>query len=132
VPGVTSAVAVPAAAGIPLTRRGVAASFAVVSGARADGEAADSDAPLSERTAAGLTSIDTVVVLMGRASLAAVARQLINAGRDPDTPVACIASGTTPSQLVARGTLATIGTAIRDAGLEPPVVTVIGPVAGLA
>jgi uroporphyrin-III C-methyltransferase len=122
VPGVTSAVAAPAAAGIPVTARGVARSFAVVTAQTADG--------VTEL--GGLVAADTIVVLMGRATLGAIAAQLIAAGRDPDTPAACIQSATTPEQRVTRATLATIAEAADRDGLDSPIVTVIGEVAALA
>jgi uroporphyrin-III C-methyltransferase len=125
VPGVTSAIAAPAAAGIPVTARGLARSFAVVTAHQAgpDGEVAD---------VRGLAGVDTLVVLMGRASLGALAAQLIEAGRDPATPAACIQSATTPEQRVTRATLATIADAADRDGLQNPVVSVIGAVAALA
>lgn len=122
VPGVSSAVAAPAAAGIPVTARGLARSFAVVTAQTADGAT----------ELGGLVAADTIVVLMGRAALGSIVAQLIAAGRDPDTPAACIQSATTTEQRVTRATLATIAeTADRD-GLESPIVTVIGAVAALA
>ena len=125
VPGVSSAIAAPAAAGIPVTARGLARSFAVVTAHTAgpDGELAD---------LRGLAGVDTLVILMGRASLGALAEQLVAAGRDPATPAACIQSATTPEQRVTRATLATIADAADRDGLENPVVTVIGAVAALA
>jgi uroporphyrin-III C-methyltransferase len=124
VPGVSSAIAGPAAVGIPVTARGLARSFAVVTGHQAgpDGETFD---------LRGLAAVDTLVVLMGRASLGPLAAQLIEAGRDPSTPAACIQSATTPEQRVTRATLATIADAADRDGLEAPVVTVIGAVAAL-
>jgi uroporphyrin-III C-methyltransferase len=122
VPGVSSAVAAPAAAGIPVTARGLARSFAVVTAQAADG-ATD---------IGGLVAADTIVVLMGRATLGSIAAQLIAAGRDPHTPAACIQSATTPEQRVTRATLATIAEAADRDGLESPIVTVIGAVAALA
>ena len=122
VPGVTSAVAAPAAAGIPVTARGLARSFAVVTAHSADG-ATD---------VSGLAAVDTLVVLMGRAALESIAGQLISAGRDPETPTACIQSATRPEQRVTRATLATIAEAADRDGLESPMVTVIGAVAALA
>ena len=125
VPGVSSAIAGPAAAGIPLTARGLARSFAVVTAHNAGPDSGLADLR-------GLAAVDTLVVLMGRASLGALAAQLVAAGRDPDTPAACIQSATTPEQRVTRATLGTIaGAADRD-GLQNPVVTVIGAVAALA
>jgi uroporphyrin-III C-methyltransferase len=122
VPGVSSAVAAPAAAGIPVTARGLARSFAVVTAQTADGAT----------ELGGLAGADTIVVLMGRAALGSVAAQLIAAGRDPETPAACIQSATMPEQRVTRATLATIADAVDRDGLESPIVTVIGAVAALA
>jgi uroporphyrin-III C-methyltransferase len=122
VPGVSSAMAAPAAAGIPVTARGVAQSFTVVTGQSADGEALPVLPALPEHT---------LVVLMGRASLGDLAAQLIAAGRDPSTPAACIQSATTPEQRVTRATLATIAEAADRDGLVSPVVTVIGNVAAM-
>jgi uroporphyrin-III C-methyltransferase len=118
VPGISSAIAAPAAAGIPVTARGVARSFAVVTARTADGET--DPAPLA--------GIDTIVVLMGRAGLARFAQRLIAVGRDPDTPAACVQSATTPAQRVTIATLGTIAAAAERDGLESPVVTVIGEV----
>ncbi len=124
VPGVSSAIAGPAAAGIPVTARGIARSFAVVTAHQAgDG---------AEPEVAGLVGVDTVVVLMGRSSLPAFTARLIAAGRDPATPAACIQSATTPAQRVAVATLATIAEAAEREGLEAPVITVIGEVARMA
>jgi uroporphyrin-III C-methyltransferase len=124
VPGVSSAIAGPAAAGIPVTARGLARSFAVVTAHNAaDGEAPD---------LRGLAGVDTLVILMGRAVLGAIAEQLVSAGRDPETPAACIQNATLPSQRITRATLATIAAAADRDGLEHPVVTVIGAVAALA
>jgi uroporphyrin-III C-methyltransferase len=125
VSGVTSAVAGPAAAGIPVTARGVARSFAVVTGHHAGDE---EDGP----DAAALAGVDTVVILMGRAALAGFAARLVAAGRSPDTPAACIQSATTPAQRVVVATLATIADAADREGLEAPVVTVVGDVARMA
>jgi uroporphyrin-III C-methyltransferase/precorrin-2 dehydrogenase/sirohydrochlorin ferrochelatase len=118
VPGVTSATAVPAAAGIPVTHRGVAASFAVVTAH--PGSPAEWDA-----LARGP---DTLIVLMGLRELPAIASQLIEHGRPADTPTAVISSGTTDRQRVVTGTLDTV--AAQTAGLEPPALTVVGSVVG--
>src|SRR5262249_41506068 len=123
VPGVSSAVAVPAAAGIPLTHRGVAASFAVGTGHR------QADDPIEwERLARG---VDTLVVLMGLANLPAIVRELIAHGRDPETPAALIERGTTEAQRTVTATLATLAEAASDAGLEAPVLAVVGKVVSL-
>ena len=124
VPGVSSAIAGPAAAGIPVTARGLARSFAVVTAHTADGGGAPD--------LRGLAAVDTLVILMGRNGLRAVAEQLVAEGRDPATPAACIQSATTPAQRITRATLGTIADAADRDGLENPVVTVIGAVAALA
>ena len=121
VPGVSSAIAGPAAAGIPVTARGIARSFAVVTAHQA-GERGVADL----RPLAG---VDTIVVLMGRSGLPGFTADLIAAGRDPSTPAACIQSATTPDQRVTIATLSTIAEAAERDGLEAPVVTVIGEVA---
>jgi uroporphyrin-III C-methyltransferase len=121
VPGISSAVAGPAAAGIPVTARGVARSFAVLTGHTAERAEGAEVFPFA----------DTLILLMGRANLASLAAQLIAFGRDPATPAACIQSATTPEQRVTRATLATIAEAADRDGLEAPVVTVIGAVAAL-
>ncbi len=122
VPGVTSALAVPATMGIPTTHRGTGRAFAVVS---AQGCAGDQAAGLDYEA---LAKINTIIVLMGRSNLAKVACSLIAAGRDPDTPAACIERGTTPRQQSVVATLATIAAAADRAGLRAPVVTVVGDV----
>src|SRR5882672_5835736 len=127
VPGVSAAVAAPAYAGIPLTHRGVASSFAVVTGHEGCG-----------KTRAGVdwarlaTAVDTLVVLMGVAALPRIAQELIAHGRAPQTPVALVRWGTTDWQTVLTGRLDDIGARARAAALEPPVVIVIGEVVGLA
>jgi len=122
IPGISSALAGPAAAGIPVTARGVARAFAVVTARHAGGET----------DPAPFVGIDTLVLLMGRAGLARFAEGLIAAGRHPDTPAACVQSATTPAQRVTVATLATIAAAAERDGLESPVVTVIGEVAAQA
>jgi uroporphyrin-III C-methyltransferase len=131
-PGISSAIAGPAAAGIPVTARGVAQSLTVITGHTADGSPEQSSRAASGRVAIRPPlSSDTLVVLMGRANLGLLAAELIAAGRDPSTPAACIQSATTPEQRVTRATLATIAEAVERDGLEAPVVTVIGAVAAL-
>ena len=123
VPGVTSAVAVPAYAGIPVTHRGMATNFAVVTGREGAGIEADWDA---------LARIDTLVVLMGAAGLQEISGRLVAAGRDPSTPAASISNGTMPAQRVVTATLGTIAAQVAAAGLPTPLITVIGQVAALA
>ena len=128
VPGVTSAIAGPAAAGIPLTARGVAHSFTVITGQTADGLPAF---PVPSLRSGQALPGHTLVIMMGRSNLGALATELIVRGRDPSTPVACIQSATTPNQRVTRATLATIAEAADRDGLVSPVVTVIGEVAAI-
>ena len=124
VPGVSSAVAAPAYAGIPVTHRGVASSFAVVTGH----ECADKGKRVD--WAALATAVDTVVVLMGAGRLQAIARELISHGRASDTPTALVRSATTPEQETVITTLA--GIAAGDAHLPAPVVMVVGEVVALS
>lgn len=125
VPGVSSALAAPAAAGIPPTCRGVAGSVAIVSA-----ESAADQGPAFDAEA--LARIDTVVILMGRARLEELTQKLIGAGRDPSTPTACIEQATTPRQRVAMATLSTIAQAVERDRLCAPIVTVVGEVAAYA
>lgn len=120
VPGISSATGVPAYAGIPVTHRGRSRAFTVVTGhtCTLDDTALDW---------AHVTSVDTLVILMGLRRLPEIADQLIAEGRAPDTPVAVIASGATVKQHVVRGTLDTIGGRIGP--LAPPVTIVVGEVA---
>ncbi len=120
IPGVTSAIAVPAAAGIPVTHRGLSASVAIVTAHRMDG----ADAPNWN----ALARMDTVVVLMGAERLASVAERLIAEGRAALTPVCCIQSGTLPEQRQVVGTLADIAEKVHAAALDSPLITVIGNV----
>jgi uroporphyrin-III C-methyltransferase/precorrin-2 dehydrogenase/sirohydrochlorin ferrochelatase len=121
VPGVTSALAVPAAAGIPVTARGVTSRFTVVSG---------HDGPLDFAALAALDG--TLVFLMGVSRLAEIAHELENHGRRPDEPVAVIERGTTPDQRVTTATLTTIAEVAAARGIRSPAVIVIGEVASYA
>ncbi len=125
VPGVSSAFAAPAAAGIPVTRRGVAGSVAIVTAENTAGVGPAFDA-------AALACIDTIVILMGRTRLGEVARLLVQAGKNSSTPAACIERATTSRQRVTVATLATIAEAAERDGLCAPIVTVIGEVASYA
>jgi uroporphyrin-III C-methyltransferase len=126
VPGVTSAVAVPAYAGIPLTHRGVASSFAVVTGHE---DAVKRGASVDWARLAG--AADTLVVLMGARALPRITRALIAQGRSPATPVALVRWGTTDLQETLTGRLDDIAGRAARARLEPPVVAVIGDVVAL-
>lgn len=125
VPGITSAIGAPAYAGIPVTHRGLASSFTVITGNEANDDAASVDWDHAAKA-------ETLVILMGLRTLAANMQRLLAAGRDPDTPVACVRWGTRPDQEVVTGTVATIARIVEERGLESPVVTVVGEVALLA
>ncbi|MEV7331082.1 uroporphyrinogen-III C-methyltransferase [Micromonospora sp. NPDC093244] len=125
VPGVTSSIAAPAAAGIPVTHRGVAHEFTVVSGHLAP----DSPASLVRWDAlAGLRG--TLVILMGLKNLAAITATLIAHGRSPRTPAAVVQEATTGGQRVLRSTLDAVAAEALAADLRPPAVVVVGDVVG--
>ena len=126
VPGVSSAVAAPAAAGIPLTHRGVASSFAVVTGHECEEHGVD-----RVRWAHLATAVDTLVILMGLEHLPRIATALLEAGRAGDTPVALVERGTTSSQRVVVGRLDSIATLAEAASVRPPAVIVVGDVVAL-
>ncbi len=123
VPGVTSAIAVPAYAGIPLTHRSYTASVAFITGHRRfDSNEADVD---WEGLAKG---VGTLVFLMGMTNLPNITENLIRFGRSPDTPVAVIRWGTTPLQESITGTLSDIAQKVKEAGFKPPAIIVVGDV----
>jgi len=127
IPGVTSAVAVPALAGIPLTHRGISQGFTVITGHAAP------DDPRStldwDALARGGT---TLVVLMGVENLVSIVGVLVDAGREGDTPVACVMDGGLPSQKVVLTTLAAIVSSGAPHELHSPAVIVVGAVAAFA
>ena len=124
VPGVSSAIAAPALAGVPVTHRGLTQGFTVVSGHVPPGHPDSTlDYPALARSGA------TIVVLMGVRTLEAICAALVTGGLDPATPAAVIADGSLPSQRVVRATIATIAEAAAD--LRPPAVAVIGDVADI-
>src|SRR5437867_4138568 len=120
VPGVSSLSSVPAAAGIPVTHRGVSSQITIAAGH--DPEALDYDALA--------VAPGTLVLFMALAGLPEMARRLIAHGRPPDTPAAVISSGTTDAQELAAAPLAEIAEAA--AGLEPPALVVVGEVVALS
>jgi uroporphyrinogen III methyltransferase/synthase len=127
VPGVSSAIAGPACAGIPVTQRGLASSFTVATG-NEDPTKPESaiDWPALARGA------DTLVLLMGVERLAAIAERLIGAGRSADEPTALIRWATTPGQQTVLATLGSIAERTAERGIRPPAVLVVGAVVGLA
>jgi uroporphyrinogen III methyltransferase/synthase len=124
IPGVSSAIAVPAYAGIPVTDRRYARSFAVVTG---HDSANDKESEEKYET----PNADTIIYLMGLTNLPLIIEQLIANGRNSATPVAVIQEGTTLHQRVVTGTLATIVEQVAAVGLHSPVVIVVGDVVRL-
>ena len=126
VPGVTSAIAAPAYAGIPLTHRKFTSTLAFVTG---------HEDPLKEESNIDWTAlakgIGTIVFLMGVKNLPYITNRLVSHGMDPDTPVALIRWGTTPRQTTVTGTLDTISERAKNAGFKPPAVIVVGHVVKL-
>jgi uroporphyrin-III C-methyltransferase len=118
VPGISSAVSAPAAAGIPLTYRGVSQSFAVVTG---------HGGPAGEPDWGKLAGVDTLVILMGVGRRVSLAQALIDAGREPGEPAAFIERATTPGQRVYPTTLGSIAAGLVD--VSAPATLVVGAVA---
>jgi len=127
VPGVTSAIAVPAAAGVPVTHRGVAQEFHVVSAHVPPG---DEKSTVDWPALAG--SSGTLVLLMAVERLQLIAETLIRHGRLPDTPVAVVTDGTLPTQRTITGTLQSVAAQAAAVGIRPPAVVVVGEVVALA
>jgi len=123
VPGITSAIAVPAYAGIPVTQRFSSTSFTVVTGHEDPSIGEDGSVDWDAVARVG----GTIVILMGVGRIRSISERLIAAGRDPDTPAAAVIWGTRPQQRTVRATLATLA----DQDLEPPATIVVGAVAGL-
>ena len=126
VPGVTSAIAVPAYAGVPVTHRDIAAAFTVVTGSE---DPVKPDPQVDWKALARVGG--TLVVLMGWRSLPAIVEALLEEGRSPDTPVSVTQWGTLPNQRTVSGTLADIVERGEGEGITSPVVTVIGETAAL-
>lgn len=126
VPGVTSAVAVPAYAGIPVTYRGLASSFAVVTGHEDPNK-------VSSSIAWGklATGVDTLIFLMGVQNLPKIVAKLLEYGRPPETPVAVIKDGTRLQQKTLVGSLKDIVAKVKEHRLSPPAVIVVGEVVRL-
>jgi uroporphyrin-III C-methyltransferase len=123
IPGVSSATAGPALAGVPLTHRQLTQGFTVVSGHAPPGD------PGSTLDWAALARANTtLVIMMGVATLPAITAELIKEGLPGGTPAMTVADAGMPTQRVVNGTLADIAEATRDAGIRPPAITVIGSV----
>jgi uroporphyrin-III C-methyltransferase len=125
VPGVSSAIAAPAYAGIPVTHRGISNAFAVVTGHEADtAKEGHPDWPT-------LAKIPTLIILMGLESAGSIVQALMLAGRDAETPCAAVEQGTTDQQRVFRTTLGSLPREIENKNFSPPVVIIIGEVVSL-
>ncbi|ORV84186.1 uroporphyrinogen-III C-methyltransferase [Mycolicibacterium iranicum] len=125
VPGVTSAIAVPALAGVPVTHRGLTHEFVVVSGHLAP------DHPESLVNWDALAAMSgTIVLLMAVERIELFVKVLLRGGRPADTPVLVVQHGTTSSQRTLRATLAETPERVRSDGIRPPAIVVIGAVAG--
>lgn len=126
VPGITSAIAVPASVGIPVTHRKFASQVTMITG---------NEDPTKEESAIDWEwlahSKGTIVILMGVKNLEKIAEALTRNGMNPDTPVAIIERGLRPDQRETVGTLSTIGILAREKGVRPPAVIVIGWVVSL-
>lgn len=126
IPGVSSAIAAPSAAGIPVTSRGLVRSVAIITGHTTK------DEPVPDFDYAALATMDTIVILMGRARLNVIAQSLMKAGKNSATPAACIEQATTVNQRVVVATLANIADEADRKEMQAPMVTVIGEVAAEA
>jgi uroporphyrin-III C-methyltransferase len=126
VPGVTSAIAAPAYAGIPVTHRQIATQFTVFTG-HEDPSKLDTQTDFSALAKGG-----TLVLLMGVKHLPEITHKLIAAGLSESTPAACIEWGTTDHQRVVYATAGTLAQAVIEADLEMPATTIIGDVVALA
>ncbi len=125
IPGVTSAIAVPAYAGIPLTHRGLTSTVAFITGHE------DPTKDKSDIDWQALVGIGTLVFLMGVKNLGQITEALISHGKLPDTPAALIRRGTTPRQEILTGTLATIVDLAQANHFKPPAILVVGQVVDL-
>lgn len=124
VPGISSSIAGPAYAGIPVTHRALATSFTVVTGHESDSSSG------VDWDALGRTP-GTIVFLMGLSQLDTISQRLIAAGKGPQTPVAVISRATTPRQRSVTGALDTIAAVVREATLDTPALIVVGDVVGM-
>jgi len=126
VPGITSAIAVPAYAGIPLTHRDYTSTVAFITG---------HEDPTKETSSIAWdklsTGVGTIVFLMGITKIASICNELIKNGRSPNTPVAVIHKGTHPEQVTVEGNLENIAEIVKSANIRPPGIIVVGDVVGL-
>lgn len=123
IPGITSPVAVPAAANVPVTHRGVSQEFHVISVHVPPGDARSTvDWPNLAR------SSGTLVLMMAVERIGTIAETLVQEGRSPETPVMVVQDGTLPTQRAVQATLATVAERVTDAGIRPPAIVIVGDV----
>ncbi len=127
VPGVSSAIAVPAYAGIPVTQREYAGSVTIVTG-----HEQQTQAPAAVNWEALANTGGTLVILMGVEALFQITRRLLDGGLEPDTAAAVIEQGTLPQQRVVKGTLSNIAQRAIAEGIQSPAIIVIGAVVALS
>ncbi|NPA40163.1 MAG: uroporphyrinogen-III C-methyltransferase [Thermodesulfobacteria bacterium] len=125
IPGITSAIAVPAYAGIPVTHRNFTSTLAIITGHEAEGK------PESKIDFTALAKIGTLVFLMGVKNLPRIIENLVKEGKSEDTPVAVIQWGTLPKQKVATGTLKNIVDEVKKLGIKAPAIIIVGEVVKL-
>jgi len=137
VPGVSSALAAPASAAIPVTHRGLSSSVAIVT-AHEHGESAGESGGALRLDGAGTvnwnalaTAVDTLVVMMGATRLAAICERIIAGGRAPETPAAVVQWGTYTHQRVVHAPLSQIAAQAQEQGFGSPAILVVGEVAAL-
>ncbi len=128
VPGISSAIAVPAYAGVPVTHRQVASAFTVFTGHE---DPAKPESSIDYTALAAAARLGTLVLLMGVSHLPEITSRLLAEGISPETPAICIEWGTTPQQRTVEGTLATLPEKVHGASIQAPALTVIGEVVGL-
>lgn len=135
--GVTSAIAAPAYAGIPVTHRDCNSSFTILTGHEKESDYQDPDAAACGGGAASdvdwnvLAKLPCIAFYMGVKTLPRICQKLIEAGMSPDTPAATVQWGTTPRQRTVAGTVANLPQRVQEAKLTPPAITIIGQVVGL-
>jgi len=128
VPGVSSAIAVPAYAGVPVTHRNITSAFTVFTGHE---DPTKPESSIDYAALAAAARLGTLVLLMGVSHLQEITTRLLAEGIAADTLAMCIEWGTTPKQRLVEGTLATLPEKVHSAGVQSPALTVIGAVVGL-
>ncbi|MHA1267439.1 MAG: uroporphyrinogen-III C-methyltransferase [Candidatus Helarchaeota archaeon] len=123
VPGLSSLTAIPTSVGIPLTHRTLSSSFLVLTGTE---DPSKDEKQIDWKQIANL--VPTIVILMGVTNLPTIVAQLLDGGKDPDTPVAIIEWGTTPKQKIIIGSLTLINEITEQANIQPPSLIIIGEV----